>query len=499
MYRKLIPFLIIIVLLSGCIPGSELEVKIETPVKTQLSEPADEPTPETPAPTATDEPAPLPADGEVSGSICYPSEFIPAMTVFFRNLETEELVATAIVENQTDYSITLPVGQYLAFAYPNEGSTISGAYTQAVPCGLGSDCADHSLIVVDVQPGQSVEGVNLCDWYTQDTIPVKPEVTEQADPAAAGLVLRSPGSGLWQVRSDGTAAWIYTQTGAEAISPDGSQLLYVKDDDIWLADQVTGLSRNLTRTPDRFEGIPQWWPANPSVVVFGSVSVEEGVGPSAGHLSVVNIDGTGYRVLEEQSTSMGVWALSPDGQTIASDTGDQAWLYRLDGSRELFDPAAYGFTGMVRIGSPGYSPDGSQLAWWLGSGSAEAGTWKTSLVVFDLGKTDHQVVYEYTPVGGGGWSTNPIWSADGQWLATIALGDNGKATLWAFDRLGNKHNLGASGEPVWNPDSQHLVYIEWTSGSFEDATVKQINVLDGSTQALNLQPGRIPFGWVTAP
>jgi hypothetical protein len=37
-----------------------------------------------------------------------------------------------------------------------------------------------------------------------------------------------------------------------------------------------------------------------------------------------------------------------------------------------------------------------------------------------------------------------------------------------------KVNLGSSGNPVWSPDSQRLVYFEWTNGSYEEAPVKQL-------------------------
>ena len=500
MLRKLMPLLLLVLVFSACVPGSELDVVLETTPNSQVTDETVVPSPEAPTPTPTQETIPLPADGVLRGAVCYPSEGIPAMTAFFREVNTQALVTLEIAENQPSYEVSLPVGQYIAFAYRDAAENrLGGAYTQAVLCGLSIDCSDHSLIEVDIQPGQAYEGADLCDWYAQDMLPVKPNVSEPADASVPGLVLYDPGAGLWQVQADGSASWIYAQTGAKSISPDGSRLLFVKDDDIWLAERDTGVLRNLTRTADRFEFDPQWWAANPSVVVFGSVSLEEGLGPSSGHLSRVNLDGSGYQVLEDQSTSLNLPALNPDGQTIAYDTGDQAWLYRLDGSRELFDPAAYGLQGVQRIASPSYSPDGSLLAWWVGLGSAEAGTWKNSLVVFDLRSASHQILHEYTPVGGGGWSTSPVWSPDGQGLATIALGDMGKATLWAFDLAGNKFNLGASGNPVWSPDSQRLVYIEWTSGSYQEAAVKQLRPADGTIEVLALQPGRIPFAWVANP
>ena len=501
MLQKLFSGILILLLFSACVPDSNTPAGVEPlPTNTTVSDTvAPEPQPSATAqptlPPVTDTPV---TAGTLRGAVCYPSESIPAMNAFFQNTATGELTTLAIAENQAAYELVLPAGQYIAFAYTAANPTMGGAYTQAVPCGLSVDCTDHSLLSVDIQAGATFEGADLCDWYAPEALPVNPTLAEPADAAASGLVLYTPASGLWQVQDDARAAWIFPQTGAEAISDDGNRLLFVKDDDIWLAEGATHEVRNLTNTPDRFEFDPLWWPANPDVVVFGSVSAEEGLGPSAGFLTVIGLDGSGYRVLAEQS-AMTLWALSPDGQTIAVDSGDQAWFYRTDGSKEPFEPGVYGLQDVRRFGSPSYSPDGTRLAWWLGLGNPASSTWRIALVVFDLPGRTYQTLYEYSPVGMGGWPSNPVWNNSGQWLSAIALGDMGRATLWAFSLDGQQINLGNSAYPVWSPDGTRLVFIEWTSGSFEEGKVKLLTISDGSVQALTLQPGRIPFAWLVKP
>jgi hypothetical protein len=47
-------------------------------------------------------------NGKIDGTVCFPSEIIPAMTVYFQNVITNEQVELAIGENQSAFSIQLP-------------------------------------------------------------------------------------------------------------------------------------------------------------------------------------------------------------------------------------------------------------------------------------------------------------------------------------------------------------------------------------------------------
>jgi len=117
------------------------------------------------APSATPEATvPLePIPGTVSGQVCYPSEFIPAMTAYFREVSTAAAYHLPISLNQGSYSALIPPGTYIAFAYLEAGA--AGSYSHAVPCGLTVSCTDHTPLPFVIQSGQTTAGIDLCDWY----------------------------------------------------------------------------------------------------------------------------------------------------------------------------------------------------------------------------------------------------------------------------------------------------------------------------------------------
>lgn len=127
----------------------------DTPIVT--GEPAPSETPP-PVPTATFPP------NNVTGMICFPGEFIPAMTAYFEETETELLTELPINENQTTYEVNLEPGIYIAYAWLPDFSR-GGLYSKAVPCGLGADCTDHGLMPFTVEREQVTSGIDICDWF----------------------------------------------------------------------------------------------------------------------------------------------------------------------------------------------------------------------------------------------------------------------------------------------------------------------------------------------
>jgi len=112
--------------------------------------------------------------GTVKGTVCYPSEYIPAMNLYLKNKETSKIYTLDIYENQKSFKFKkIPEGNYIAFAYTiqedltdinNKSSVVSGGYTNAVPCGLTVDCKDHSLLVFKVKNGTATKNIQICDW-----------------------------------------------------------------------------------------------------------------------------------------------------------------------------------------------------------------------------------------------------------------------------------------------------------------------------------------------
>ena len=113
------------------------------------------------------------ATGSIEGILHYPSEGIPPLTVYARNVTTSETFLISTTENQQAFVIEdLPPGVYYVFAWVSDASGLGGAYTQAVPCGLSVDCTDHTLIQVPVAAGQTTTGVDVGDWYEQSVVPL---------------------------------------------------------------------------------------------------------------------------------------------------------------------------------------------------------------------------------------------------------------------------------------------------------------------------------------
>lgn len=102
--------------------------------------------------------------GTVEGSICYPAEGIPPMTLFLQPSAGGDAVALPIGQNQSTYSAEVAAGNYTAFAWLPDFS-FGGSYSQAVACGLVVGCNDHSLIKFSVTGGSTISGVDVCDWY----------------------------------------------------------------------------------------------------------------------------------------------------------------------------------------------------------------------------------------------------------------------------------------------------------------------------------------------
>ena len=132
--------------------------------------PSATPLPQTPTPVPSPTPTETPR-GSISGSLAYPSEFIPAQRVIAFNIATGEYYWVNTVDGQGTYTLTdLPAATYHVVAYlvalPHD--LLAGGYSQAVPCGLLASCVDHSLIDIQLKAGEALAGTNPTDWYAGD-------------------------------------------------------------------------------------------------------------------------------------------------------------------------------------------------------------------------------------------------------------------------------------------------------------------------------------------
>jgi hypothetical protein len=148
---------------ANCSDHTLINVQVNAGAETTGIDPGDWYAP--PGAFPPDPSAPAPAFGSISGQLSYPSEGIPPLRVVAFNLGTGQYYFIDTVQNQGSYKIeNLPAGIYHVVAYV-PGNDNSGGYSQAVPCGLSVACSNHSLIDVQVFPGQESTGVNPGDWY----------------------------------------------------------------------------------------------------------------------------------------------------------------------------------------------------------------------------------------------------------------------------------------------------------------------------------------------
>jgi polysaccharide lyase family 4-like protein len=147
----------------------------------------------TPEPTAT---VPSTATkssetGSISGSLTYPADTLPSMYVVAYQVGTQSYQYVITMAGQGTFKIDdLPPGIYHIVAYTVGGGGFpvgfAGGYTKAVPCGLATECADHSLIDVTVEPGQNITDIKPGDWYAPPgTFPVFPQAAALETAAAA--------------------------------------------------------------------------------------------------------------------------------------------------------------------------------------------------------------------------------------------------------------------------------------------------------------------------
>lgn len=120
--------------------------------------------------------------GTIEIKLGYPAGGIPALKVCLFAIPAkvgDYASATQCVTtpaNQTQLTMTAPVGSYHIFAWPDDNQyQLSGSWTPAVACGLSVDCKDHSPLAVVVNADQKTTGVAIQDWYGEGVgYPKKP-------------------------------------------------------------------------------------------------------------------------------------------------------------------------------------------------------------------------------------------------------------------------------------------------------------------------------------
>jgi len=272
-------------------------------------------------------------------------------------------------------------------------------------------------------------------------------------------------------------------------SPDGEEIVYGEQADLWVLDAETGETRNLTNTPDRWELMPAWSPDGAKIAFTSRPMEPEEYGKTewtmfgvfGGHLTIVGADGIGYRVVDEQGTiSSPSWA--PDSMRLAYASDGNLYIFHLErGQRERVFLEEYGLQSDLYICPPSWSPQGDAIAISFSTRPApEETSAEKGYAILDLSNQTSVILkrfivketmaYEGMPSGkhiGGCGGPPALWNPSGDYLLLRIL------PLPRTDLNGSLSLVDAEGEQEivlegrygayqadWSPDGRWVAYID---------------------------------------
>jgi len=370
-------------------------------------------------------------------------------------------------------------------------------------------------------PGQNGDAGEVADAPVEDPLAwlnTDRELGTTLPAFLAGLEYRDTTNNyFYLVNKNGESVFVTLEGYSSRISPDGSKLLDVLDsafaEDIQLIDLNSGEIRQLTSTPDILERNFQIWEQSPELVVFNFIPRER-LGPWSGFLGAVNLNSDEYLILDDKTGSNSGFSLSPDGQSILYDGGDNILIHTIGQGSETIDMAAYGIN-FDSYAAPAWSPDGNSFAvsargkHSADTGGDDSGGITNATVIVDLENQTAKILHEHQSVG---QRTAPeiAWSPDGDWLAVVNQGEvtasSSGIALWVMRTDGSEeYNLGLGSTAFWSPDGSRLIYTRWPAfgtggGSFqEDAHITVVET--GIWEAVEIVEllGSDIRGWINLP
>lgn len=263
-------------------------------------------------------------------------------------------------------------------------------------------------------------------------------------------------------------------------SPDGQWLAYSSDGDIFLYNGATGQHHNLTSTPDRWELMPSWSPDG-SMLCFTSRPLygREGQPSPTGHEvmagawggcpTIINLDGTGYNILEAGLVTNPGW--SADGKKVVYGCQGSIHLFNLEYRTARVITAKEIDLQSRYIGSPSWSPTRSEIAFFFYNDDRETTRQEAieenvvnteqGYALLDLQTSEVRILYAYE----SRYINRPpaLWNADGSKLIFNMKPEGyvySPEGIMLTNRQGGKvENIGTAYQVVWAPDGKQLAYM----------------------------------------
>ena len=245
---------------------------------------------------------------------------------------TEEEIATVRADGSQYTMLTNEEGFDVSPEYSPDGRRIAFTSARSMPPGFPGDQRFYSELYVMDADGSDVRRVT----FTEGVVDFQP---------------------AWS--PDGRR--IVVARGPSTTPPPEDQLTHPTD--LWIIDLVSGRNRQLTDSPDTWEGFADWSPDGRRIAFEGDLSE-----PGNDDVYTIGADGRDLRRLTSQPGFDGDAHYSPDGRSIVFDsdrTGNvDVFVMRDTGApvRRLTNDPGDDFAG-------GYSADGRFIAFVSGRDS----------------------------------------------------------------------------------------------------------------------------------
>ena len=290
--------------------------------------------------------------------------------------------------------------------------------------------------------------------------PAQPS-TAQA-PLPAGLIFTHNGS-VWRAGQTGSITQLKWPDASQSVSyadlsTDGKRLLYQADGEIWLFDLASGQSRNITQSPARYDGSPQWWSENGQTVLFVTLDKEPVLPP--GSIS-------GLR--DEPITVTSIRIDGSDPRTLFTTRVAPVAVFRVGSARPRFDALIQAARDERTVLIHRIDSDSATLGFQFfqqGKGTAPIGT-----RLLRGGRPGRNAPNMGVSEPNGARLAAFSFNKAKSWLTVIDLERN---TLAYIDTVPGNPSLGLPGN-AWSPDGRWLAYTVNANESYRRTELRIVN------------------------